>query len=380
MRLNSRYLPRWILTCEILIAPAVPLFAQQPPDPLIDTPASPWTFVEDPAWVCDPIGWMHFPKGRLRSVTWSEGNDASTPGETVSWVKRAVLGFDDRGRCIEIESWFSGTCEYWKVLQAAGTTHPERVLEWDGVPSTCSMSEPIRNHLGLEVANLRTPWTSDGLGPKGGQPTPQALYEYDPGGRLLRVMYAHAEGGSLWQRCEIWHDERGRVRRIHYRNAPKDPGWTREFEYDERNNVSVSHIRLDNDPSLQSREYRYDDAGRLVEECLTADGRIRRTIGFEYEEDGRFLARWEVEEAPIPGWPGEPILYRRELFDGIDRPRTLTISDSLGRAIDEVRWTYRDDARGNWVEKRPKRTNCVTRPELALEEFYDILRVIEYAD
>jgi len=323
---------------------------------------------------------MYFPDGHLRRVTWSEGYDLRA-GSGTGWGKRAVLGFDDRKRCVEVESWFNGTRESRRVLQPPGATGNERVLEWSGEPvSTCWVKEPVRNELGLGLAMIETPWEPDGLRPRGGDPRIRAEYEYDPSGRLLRAKYFAVDQRTFWKRCEIWHDGRGLVSRIQYKNGPKDPGWTREFQYDAKGNVSVVVQRSVRSPSSESREYRYDEAGRLVAECRTIDGYIARTIDLRYDQDGRLVERSTCEEAPTD-WPAEPIRRTEETFDGIDRPMTLTVRDDAGRAILDIRWTYENDAKGNWIRKIPHIASASTRPELVVnDEYYEILREIDYAD
>jgi hypothetical protein len=322
---------------------------------------------------------MHFPKGNLRRVTWSEGFDIRA-GSGTGWGKRAVLAFDDRRRCIEFESWFNGTRESRRVLQAGGPTDSERILEWHGeLATSCWVSEPVRNELGLELARIETPWTPDGQRPIGGNPRTRAEYQRDSRGRLLRVMHLDAEHRPLWKRCEIWHDGEGRVSLIQYKNGPKDPGWTREFRYDGRGNVSVVLQNTARSPSLQSREYLYDDAGRLVAECRSVDGYIASTIDLRYDQDGGLIARSTVEEGPAD-WPDEAIRRTEETFDGIDRPKSLTVRDEAGRAILDILWTYEDDAKGNWIRKIPRIASASARPLPVGDEYYEIRREIEYAD
>jgi len=375
-RLRSLAFASAVLSCQ-----AASFSQQAPPDPTSEEPRNTWVLAEDPFWTCVPVGDMNFPKGRLRTVSWFMNSGYSSPGGPPGWEKRAVLKFDDHNRCIEVESWWIGLREYRRRLESPGTTRDERILDWAELDSgPCWVSYPVWNAAGLQIATLFAPWISDGLQPVGGDPEPKAEYEYDARGLLIRSTIGNSSDPSYRLRWECWRDEAGRVRRIRRERGREGDGSTQDFEYDSEDRVSVFTLQFNDDAAVHVSEFAYDDAGRLVEACKSVDGRLSQATQSQFDLNGRLTSRWTFEAAPVPNWPVDLGRYTEESFDGIDRPQHLRISTTGGRTIENYRWTYEDDARGNWIRKTPHDVGSEHASGPMRNEYYSILRVIEYAD
>jgi len=69
-----------------------------------------------------------------------------------------------------------------------------------------------------------------------------------------------------------------------------------------------------------------------------------------------------------------------ETFEGSDRPLRLRVFAAGGRCIEDARWTYEDDSRGNWVRKAVDVSRDPEKRSLWRHQFIGLARDIEYAD
>jgi hypothetical protein len=367
------------LAWSVLAIPQLTWVTPLAPDPEEYTPRNPWVLADDPAWTCSAIGNLYFPAGRVQRVRWYTASTTRIgPGDPHGWEKRAELKFDEEDRCLGFESWIMGGPKWREILQPRTADHDERVLSFDRVDPSCWIREPIRDVAGRELATRVTLWTAEGLGGEDGESWIGKEYAYDAAGRLTAIDENDPKNPQNGCRTELARDEQGRVRRI--RSEVVDPRRcsTTEFEYDARSRVAFRSFRFDGDRSRRENSYVYDGAGRVIEECATLNGDIERVVLWNHDESGRLRSRWTFDDPPATGRTRQDARTTQETYDGVDRPRSRTVWNDRGQTVEHFRWTYADDSRGNWIRRIPHRLESELHE--IVNEYDDVLRVIEYAD
>jgi hypothetical protein len=348
--------------------------AQQPPDPTFGVPGREWTLGGNPYFTGSDIGAMYLPSGRIRRVSWYEESGLGGLGnDPPGWEKRTVLVFNDAGQCVEVEEWAMGLLEFRTVLQAVGSSPGQRGISWIlHEPVRCTMSEAVRDSGGHQITTLVTPWTPDGVGPSGGDPSTTAEYGYDAAGRVLWETIPNGYLPGTSSRREWWYDRAGRIRVRSSQLSERGQRHTDTFDYDEQGRIRARSFRSDGESTEYGWEFEWDLRGRMIEDCSTIDGRISSTTSYRYAEDGRLVSRSSFEFNRPLARPYERTLHTEESFNGIDRPLTREVWDQKDRRIETTQWTYQEDSHGNWTRKTPH--------QIGINREFGILRVIEYAD
>ena len=368
------------VTWIAVLVPALASSAQKPPKPSFGPPPERWSLAEDPYRDGCCIGDMYLPKGRLKSVTFHHDAPWSTE-DPPGWEKRAVLRFDESGRCVETETWTMGTHEFSARVVTDPATGTERLFlwswfedqrRWDG-----RASEIVRDDQGRPTAKVHVPWKSDGSGPWVSEAWVQEEYRTDGSGSVVQRLWL----GDAWQPsipnlpvlqvCR--RDSKGRVLQVLCGREEESLAVLEEYEYDARGNV-VSARYAGVLPRWFTTSYRYDSRDRMIASTWAADGMVTKSATYEYSEDDRLVARSTCELGPHLSFAGQGRIQREETLEGIDRPLTSVVWNEEGREISRVRWTYEDDSRGNWVRKTFELTGLRGPDE------YHVLRLIEYAD
>jgi hypothetical protein len=361
----------------VLFIPQLSAIVLPGPDPLEDAPRNPWVLAEDPSWTCSAIGDLYFPAGRVRSVRWYTDGE-SGPGDPGGWEKRAVLTFDDQGRCVEVESWSMGRLRYRERLQPANSSDCERLLQWDGPSCATSwVHEPIRDLSGRELATRVTTWPAQALDGKDVESWIEREYSYDGAGRLVRLIEIGLPGSPNVTRSEFARDEAGRVRRVRFEVTGSGKSGTTDLEYDARGRVIAQCKRLD-DGTRYSTCTEYDDENRVVEMSSATDGAIYRVVRWRYDESGRLRSRWIFDQPGTIGGSRQEARTTEETYDGADRPQTRLVRNARGQSIEHYRWGYANDDRGNWTRRIAHRLESELL-EIG-NEYDDVRRDIEYTD
>jgi hypothetical protein len=364
------------VTWLALLAAAFSSSAQNPSNRTFGPPEGRWELAGNPYNDGSCIGAMYIPNGRLRSVSFyhdGHGSSDDPPG----WEKRAVLRFDETGRCVETETWMAGTQYFRSGLLTDPATGVERLLAWiwyeDEEMWCCDAHEILRDLTGRPVARLIVPWRLDGSGPSGVEDRIQEEYQTDDRGRVIqKLMFSdsHLLASPVLNVCR--RDSEGRALEV-LRGRDGSLEVFEKFAYDTRGNV-ISEVYTTWCQKQFSGRYRYDTQGRMIASTWATDDVITRSVSYQYAEDGRLVARSTCESERPMSSPDQRTLFTEETLEGIDRPLTCVVWDEKGREISKVRWTYEGDSRGNWI-KKSFQTTGLRRPD-----DYHILRRIEYAD
>jgi len=205
-------------------------------------------------------------------------------------------------------------------------------------------------------------------------PVTETEYAYDSAGRVNEEAWPDFAISTTYVRQ--WdYDAAGRVVRSHSEFCPRRPGFTYTFEYDSSSRVIAQTLSTDGEVTRERTEITYGDAGDVL---ITRDlicGATRLPCSMilcVYDSDRKLASRHtlNLQIGPRTGRTGAERID--ETFDGIDRPRTLTLRDLGGRTLSQTHWTYENDSRGNWIMKTANGDDRTTGPS--------VLRRIEYQD
>ena len=182
--------------------------------------------------------------------------------------------------------------------------------------------------------------------------THTTLYTYDEhGNRISMVRVRTDEEWEIWYYEEYTYDEKGNLlTETHFSKDPNAADLPVElpfrqqlayaYAYDEEGRVIRKERTCEDDKQVM--EYRYDNAGLLLEERFTQNGGATVVTTYVYDEAGRILRSVSPEKEVTYTYDGHGNLTQKESL-------TASVGGYTSLSTDTYEYTY--DERGNVIKR-----------------------------